>query len=77
MRDNTILVVPYSTIGNAMTPIAKVPELQGRLRPLTFRVWGSCYGLGNGPCQPAVESIVLAVAEILNSVALTSAGPVR
>ena len=41
MRDNTILVVPYSTIGNAMTPIANVPGLQGRLSPLTFRVWGT------------------------------------
>jgi hypothetical protein len=29
MRDNTILVVLYSTIGNAMTPIANVPDCRG------------------------------------------------
>jgi len=44
MRDNTILVVPYSTIGNAITPIANVPGLQGRLSPLTFRAWGTMTG---------------------------------
>jgi hypothetical protein len=31
----------------------------------------SRYGLGKGPCQPTVESTVLAVDEILKSVALT------
>ena len=32
---------------------------------------GSRYGLGKGPCQPTVESTVLAVDEIPKSVALT------
>jgi len=34
-------------------------------------VGGSRYGLGKGPCQPTVESTVLAVDEILKLVALT------
>ena len=44
MLDNTILVVPYSSIGNAMTPIEHVPRVQGRLSPSKLCVWGTACG---------------------------------